>query len=222
MPVYHVDAFDVSAVQIDLSANIFTADSANLSADYWVRRKVNFNSGGAIRSDVSLNFIFKNIADSSWGDLGNSDVSRNSTGRSNIFADATTAISDSGVRVKFKDLGVIKADHSLYTNSLYSNVDTLRTNNSTTTTTFVGKVNARLQSVTSVTGLREKMLASINVGSDPDRDLTITDPVPNGSDSQFGFLVVRNLNLAGTSQDLATHIGVVLEQDNSIVSESGL
>ena len=40
--------------------------------------------------------------------------------------------------------------------------------------------------------------------------------------SQFGFLVVRNLNLAGTSQDLATHIGVVLEQDNSIVSAVGL
>ena len=212
MPVYHVDAFDVSAVQIDLSANVFNADSANLSADYWVRKKVNFNSGGAIRSDASLNFIFRNISHNSWGDLGNSDVSRNSAGtRSNIFADATTAISDSnGVRVKFKDLGVIKADHSLYTNALYSNVDTLRTNSSSTTT-FVGKVNTRLQLVTSVTGLREKMLASINqFATNPDYDLSITDPVPAGE--QFGFLVVRNLNLAGTSQDLATHIGVVLEQ----------
>jgi hypothetical protein len=34
MPVYHVSNFDVSAVQIDLSSNVFQADSANLSADY--------------------------------------------------------------------------------------------------------------------------------------------------------------------------------------------
>ena len=42
MPVYHVDAFDVSAVQIDLSANFFNADT--ISADYWVDVSVNFNS----------------------------------------------------------------------------------------------------------------------------------------------------------------------------------
>ena len=54
------------------------------------------------------------------------------------------------------------------------------------------------------------MMASINVGSNPDVDLAISQAVPAGS--QFGILVVRNLNLAGTSQDQTIHIGVVLEQ----------
>lgn len=42
MPVYHISNFDVSAVQIDLSANIFTADTT-LTADYWVWLRVTFN-----------------------------------------------------------------------------------------------------------------------------------------------------------------------------------
>ena len=61
MPVYHVYNFDVSAVQIDLSANIFTAD--DFSADYWIVVNVNFNefNDGGIKSDTSLNQMFTNI-----------------------------------------------------------------------------------------------------------------------------------------------------------------
>ena len=207
MPVYHVDAFDVSAIQIDLSANFFTADSANLSAEYWVKKVVDFNSGGAIKDDTALNTQFKGIFTTSSTDyVGTTAVFRNSGGtRTSDYSTATTAVTG----VQFKDLGVIKADHTLYTNTLYSNVDALTTSDNNTTS-FNGKARAVLIAKSSVTGLRERMRASINVGSNPDVDLAITSPVPAGS--QFGFLVVRNLNLAGTSQDRTIHIGIVLEQ----------
>ena len=206
MPVYHVSEFDVSDVQIDLSANFYAEDT--ISADYWVRKLVNFNSGGAIKTDVDLNDMFKDVFTGQNSDVyvGNVDVSRNTAGRTNDLTTVTTAVTG----VKFKDLGVInKTTHTLYTNTLYSNVDALTTSNNANTS-FNGKARAVLQAKSSVTGLREKMMASINVGSNPDVDLAISQAVPAGS--QFGILVVRNLNLAGTSQDQTIHIGVVLEQ----------
>jgi hypothetical protein len=214
MPVYHVSNFDVSAVQIDLSANIFQADT--ISADYWVKKLVDFNSGGAIiANNATLNNLFTNIAHTSFGDLGNAQVFRNSGGtRSNNYDNATTSVTG----VKFKDLGIIKGlgggDDSLFTSDIYTNISALTTNQIADETSFVGKVNARLQTIgaTDITGLAEKMMATINVGSDPDLDLGTNQAVPAGS--KFGFLVVRNLNLAGASQDRQTFIGVVLEQQS--------
>jgi hypothetical protein len=211
MPVYHVSNFDVSAVQIDLSANIFS--STSLSADYWVKKVVDFNSGGAIKNSTDLNNEFTNIAHTSFGDLGNAQVFRNSTGtRSNDYDAATTSVTN----VKFKDLGIIKGlgggDDSLFTNTIFidASLNALTTNQIGDETSFVGKVNARLQTIgtTDVTGLAEKMLASINANTNS--DLGTNDAVPPGS--KFGFLVVRNLNLAGSNQDRQTFIGVVLEQ----------
>jgi hypothetical protein len=66
-----------------------------------------------------------------------------------------------------------------------------------------------LSNKTSITGLRERMLASINAQTNT--DYSTNDPVP--INTQFGFLVVRNLNLAGTNQDQTIHIGVVLKQN---------
>ena len=206
MPVYHVLEFDVSAIQIDLSANFYAENT--IAADYWVKKVVDFNSGGAIKDDTALNAQFKGIFSGQSTDyVGTTAVFRNLGGtRTSDYSTANTAVTD----VQFKDLGVIKkTTHTLYTNTLYSNVDALKESNNDPTS-FNGKARAVLIAKSSVTGLREKMMASINVGSNPDVDYSITQPVPAGS--QFGFLVVRNLNLAGTSQDETIHIGVVLEQ----------
>jgi hypothetical protein len=203
MPVYHISNFDVSAVQIDLSSNIFVADSANLSADYWVEQGVNFNVGSAIAGDVSLNTIFKNIL--SMTNINGNPVYRNALGTRSATFSTNTTLTD----VLFRDLGVLnKNGHTLFDSAIYSNITDLRANN-LLSTSFTGKVHAVLSNKTSVTGLRERMLASINAATSS--DLGTNSPVP--INSQFGFLVVRNLNFAGTSQDQTIHIGVVLKQN---------
>jgi len=201
MPVYHVSNFDVSAVQIDLSSNVFQADSANLSADYWLGINVEFNSNGVIKSDADLNDMFKSVFSvGSETYVGTASAFRNQGGtRSNIAVDATE---DTGFQ--FIDLGVIRADHNL---AIYSNVTALRANNNDTTS-FNGKARAVLINKDPITGLRERMMASINAGTGS--NLGTNQDVPVGS--QFGFLVVRNLNLAGTTQDRTIHIGIVLQQ----------
>jgi len=202
MPVYHVSNFDVSAVQIDLSGSIFDTDT--LVCDYWVRKVVTFNSGG-IKDDTALNAQFKAVFNTAGTDyVGTTAVYRGS-GRVS-YAAATTLVPNS---VQFKDLGVIGSDHNLLSSSIYTNVTALCTSNELSTS-FNGKARAVLQGLGDVTGLREKMLASINVGSEPDVDLGTNQPVPAGS--QFAFKVVRNLNLAGTNQDRQIFIGILLEQ----------
>ena len=117
MPVYHVSNFDVSAVQIDLSSNIFS--STSLSADYWVKVDVSFNSGGVIKGNNDLNDLFFNIftAQAAPYYAGTASAFRNSAGtRSNIYADATT-----NTGFQFKDLGVIKSDHSLLSSDILVN-----------------------------------------------------------------------------------------------------
>jgi hypothetical protein len=203
MPVYHISNFDVSAVQIDLSSNIFVADSANLSADYWVEQGVNFNVGSAIAGDVSLNTIFKNIL--SMTNINGNPVYRNALGTRSATFSTNTTLTD----VLFRDLGVLnKNGHTLFDSAIYSNITNLRANN-LLSTSFTGKVHNVLSNKTSITGLRERMLASINAATSS--DLGTNSPVP--INSQFGFLVVRNLNFAGTSQDQTIHIGVVLKQN---------
>jgi hypothetical protein len=205
MPVYHVSNFDVSAVQVDLSSNIFAVDT--LTADYWVKKVVTFNSGSAIKTSADLNSQIKAVFNTAGTDyVGTTAVFRNTDGsRSTYVSASTTAVTS----VQFKDLGVIGSDHALLSSSLYSNVTDLVASNEITTS-FNGKARAALTVLGDITGLREKMMASINVGSDPDVDLGINQAVPAGS--QFGFKVVRNLNLAGTSQDRQIFIGIILEQ----------
>jgi hypothetical protein len=204
MPVYHVSNFDVSAVQIDLSANIFASDT--LLCDYWVRRVVNFNSGGAIKDDTALNAQFKAVFNTAGANyVGTTAVTRGSSGRVNYASDLTTVANN----VQFKDLGVIGSDHNLLSSSIYSNVTALCESNELSTS-FNGKARAVLQGLPDVTGLREKMLASLNVGEDPDQDLGINEIVPGGI--RFAFKVIRKLNLAGTNQDREIFIGILLEQ----------
>jgi hypothetical protein len=205
MPVYHVSNFDVSAVQIDLSSNIFS--STSLSADYWVKVDVSFNSGGVIKGNNDLNDLFFNIftAQAAPYYAGTASAFRNSAGtRSNIYADATT-----NTGFQFKDLGVIKSDHSLLSSDIYTNVTDLRAAVNDTTS-FVGKAREAIDVLNpgGITGLREKIMASINAETGSDRG--INEAVPVGA--QFGFKVVRNLNLAGSSQDKQIFIGVVLQQ----------
>jgi hypothetical protein len=201
MPVYHVSNFDVSAVQIDLSANIF-ADT--LVADYWVKKVVTFNSGSAIKTSADLNAQFKDVFTTSGTDyVGTTAVYRGSSGRVS-YATATTLVANS---VQFKDLGVIGSDHNLLSSSIYTNVTDLVASNQASTS-FNGKARAVLQALGDITGLREKMLASINASTNS--DLGTNQAVPPGS--QFGFKVVRNLNLAGTSEDRQIFIGILLEQ----------
>jgi hypothetical protein len=213
MPVYHISNFDVSAVQIDLSANIFTADTT-LTADYWVWLRVTFNDSNtnSIQSDASLNYLIKNIMSTSTLNVSSVYSTRLIGGRSTTF-DTAFAGSPLTYTIKFKDLGIIdKNTDTLFNGSIYNIGDLTANNASTYPESFIGKVHNVLSNKTSVTGLRERMMASINVGSNPDVDLGINQNVPVGS--QFGFQIVRILNLAGTSQDQTAIIGVVLEQDS--------
>jgi len=212
MPVYHVSNFDVSAVQIDLSSNIFADDT--LLAHYWVEIQVNFNSNGAIKDDTALNAIFKNVFDVSAAiNVVNSQVYYNegSGGEKDLFNVSSFDEFPVGNSVKFKDLGVINDDEYyqgiLYSSAIYTNVTALRAANNANTS-FNGKVKAKFDPIPTITGLREKMLASINASTGS--DLGTNNEVPPGS--IFGFKVVRTLNLAGTSQDRTIIIGVVLRQ----------
>ncbi len=208
MPVYHISNFDVSAVEIDLSANIFTAD--DFAADYWVKVDVNFNEfdQGGIKSDTSLNQMFTNINQYidrpvyATGSIG---------GRATTFATAyaTNPLSN----IQFSDLGIIdKTTDTLFNGSIYNIGDLSANNPITYPLSFIGKVNTALQAITHVTGLRERMMASINATNNS--DLGITDNVPYHSD--FGFLVVRKVNFAGSSLDNSqnANIGVVLRQNS--------
>ena len=210
MPVYHISNFDVSAVQIDLSANIFTAD--DFSADYWIVVNVNFNefNDGGIKSDTSLNQMFTNINQYIDRPVY---ATRLDGGRTTTFATAYATIPLSNIQ--FSDLGIIdKTTDTLFNGSIY-NIGDLNANNPITyPLSFIGKVNTALQAITHVTGLRERMMASINYNNGGTKsDLDITGNVPYQSD--FGFLVVRKVNFAGSSLDNSqnANIGVVLRQN---------
>jgi hypothetical protein len=197
MPVYHISNFDVSAVQIDLSANVFSAIS--LEADYWVDASINFDS--YIGFNTALNTRFRTFVTDN--NVGIEAIVRKSATRSTN--PGTTIVTD----VFLKDLGVInKNDNSLYSSDIYSNITTLR-GVSGTAGSFLNKVNTLLVAKTPITNLRERMMASINASTGSDLGLDGTTPI----NSKFGFLIVRNLNLAGTSQDQTIHIACILTQD---------
>jgi len=211
MPVYHISNFDVSAVQIDLSSNVF-ADNT-LLAQYWVGTEANFNSNGSIKNDQDLNAIFKNVFDVSAAiNVVNSQVYYNegSGGAADSFNENSFEEFPVGNNVLFKDLGVINHDEyneGVLYGSIYIGVDALREANNANTS-FNGKVKAIFDPIPTITGLRERMMASINASTGS--NLSTDGEVPEGS--IFGFKVVRTLNLAGTSQDRTIIIGVVLRQ----------
>jgi hypothetical protein len=212
MPVYHISNFDVSAVQIDLSSNVFADDT--LLTHYWVVQEVEFNSNGAIKDDTALNAIFKNVFDvNAEINVVNNPVYYNegAGGASRVSFEENNFEEFYLNNVLFKDLGVINHDEYsigiLYSSAIYTNVTALRASNNANTS-FNGKVKAIFDPIPTITGLRERMMASINASTNS--DLSINDAVPEGN--IFGFKVVRNLNLAGTSQDRIIHIGILLQQ----------
>ena len=197
MPVYHIQEFDVSAIQIDLSANFFSATS--LQADYWVDISVNFDS--YIGFNNALNNRFRQFARD--GDAQSAIVRKSATRSS---TPGTTIVND----VFLKDLGVIKPDGvSLYSSAIYSNITTLTASSSNAAGSFLKKVDDVQVTTTIITNLRERMMASINDSTGSDLGVDATTPI----NSKFGFLIVRILNLAGTSQDQTINIACILTQD---------
>jgi hypothetical protein len=197
MPVYHIQAFDVSAIQIDLSANFFSATS--LQADYWVDISINFDS--YIGFNNALNNRFRQFARD--GDAQSAIVRKSATRSS---TPGTTIVTD----VFLKDLGVIKPDGvSLYSSAIYSNITTLTASASNAAGSFLKKIDDVLVTTTIITNLRERMMASINDSTGSDLGVDATTPI----NSKFGFLIVRILNLAGTSQDQTINIACILTQD---------
>ena len=207
MPVYHINNFDVSAVQIDLSANAFGADT--IQADYWAVKKVQFNSGGSIKSDVDLNALFKDITPFATNSVyKTAGASR----RTQTFADVSNSIGGAGLLsdISFNQLGIINRNNdTLFISSIYNIGNLTQSNPTTYPNSFVGKVQTSLTAKTNAIGLREKMMSSINSSGS---NLSTNDPVPKNS--EFGYLIVRNLNFAGTTQDQTAHIGIVFQQSN--------
>lgn len=208
MPVYHVNNFDVSAVQIDLSANIFAVDDFNV--DYWIPRNFNFNSsaGGPIKTDNELNAIFKSIAnfDDEFFEVYRS-TSRNATFESVKANYPANQVADRTPR----QMGIIDISNNsaIFTNTIYNTnqLNTL-TGNRNVAGSFMNKVHTALQAKASVTGLREKMLASINATTNS--DLGTNQSVPH--DTFFGIVVERILNRAGTNQDQTIRICFVFRE----------
>jgi hypothetical protein len=204
MPVYHISNFDVSAVQIDLSANFFAAD--DFAADYWVDICFNFNtssniSGSALKSEADINSWFKNLASY----IQTAPVYA-TTSQSETYSSARARSALSGIT--FKDLGIINVDDdTLFSGSIYVITD----QSGTTANSFYGKVDTALKAKTSLVGIRERIMSSINYnngGTKLDRGLDQGVLL----NAQFGFVIVRDLNLAGTTLDRRVNIGVVVYQ----------
>jgi hypothetical protein len=110
--------------------------------------------------------------------------------------------------ITFKDLGIINVDDdTLFSGSIYVITD----QSGTTANSFYGKVDTALKAKTSLVGIRERIMSSINYnngGTKLDRGLDQGVLL----NAQFGFVIVRDLNLAGTTLDRRANIGVVVYQ----------
>ena len=98
-----------------------------------------------------------------------------------------------------------KNNNTLFKSDLYTPTSIISTLSTNSYTGFIPKIRNFLNSTTEA-GIAVKMISSI------DSEYNTDNEVPQGS--TFGYIVTRNLDLPGTSQDQQIKIGVVLKQQD--------
>ena len=203
LSVYHITNFDVSAVQLQLTANVFNVNT--IEADYWVgiELDLNYDSNNQMRDDHNLNTMFKDISQ-----IVSSPVFSTGGDRTKGFDDLVENDMLAYPDISFKDLGIIDRNtDTLLSNVIYNIGNLNQSDHKTDPDSFIGKIQTILSAKPDVVDFRRKMIATINYHENS--DLGINDEMPIGA--TFGFLIVRNLNihLLGPNQNQTAHIGVV-------------
>ena len=195
MVVYEISNFNTE-VTTTLTPFIYTA----MRAEYWVYRIVNFNSDSKIKADASLNEIFRDI-----DSFIDNDVYYYIGGETDNF-DQLVEEESILSNITFKELGAMnKNNNTLFKSDLYTPTSIISTLSTNSYTGFIPKIRNFLNSTTEA-GIAVKMISSI------DSEYNTDNEVPQGS--TFGYIVTRNLDLPGTSQDQQIKIGVVLKQQD--------
>jgi hypothetical protein len=195
MVVYEISNFNTE-VTTTLTPFIYTA----MRAEYWVYRVVNFNSDNKIKSDASLNNIFRDI--DSFIDKDVYYFIGGETDNFDQLLEEQSILSN----ITFRELGALnKNNNKLFTSDLYTPTSIISTLSTNSSDGFITKIRNLLNSRTEA-GIATKMTASINSEYNTD------DEVPQGS--TFGYIITRNLDLPGTGQDQEIRIGVVLKQQD--------
>lgn len=195
MVVYEISNFNTE-VTTTLTPFIYTA----MRAEYWVYRVVNFNADSKIKADASLNEIFRDI-----DSFIDNDVYYYIGGETDNF-DQLVEEESILSNITFKELGAMnKNNNTLFKSDLYTPTSIISTLSTNSYTGFIPKIRNFLNSTTEV-GIAVKMISSI------DSEYNTDNEVPQGS--TFGYIVTRNLDLPGTSQDQQIKIGVVLKQQD--------
>ena len=208
LSVYHITNFDVSAVQLQLTANVFNVNT--IEADYWVGIELDLNydsnNNYQMRDDNNLNSMFKDISQ-----IVSSPVFSTGGDRTKGFDDLVENDMLAYPDISFKDLGIIDRNtDTLLSNVIYNIGNLNQSDPNTYPDSFIGKIQTILSAKPDVVDIRRKMIATINYHENS--DLGINDEMPIGA--TFGFLIVRNLNihLLGPNQNQTAHIGVVFRQ----------
>ena len=195
MVVYEITNFNTE-VTTTLTPFIYTA----MRAEYWVYRIVNFNADSKIKADASLNEIFRDI-----DSFIDNDVYYYIGGETDNF-DQLVEEESILSNITFKELGAMnKNNNTLFKSDLYTPTSIISTLSTNSYTGFIPKIRNFLNSTTEA-GIAVKMISSI------DSEYNTDNEVPQGS--TFGYIVTRNLDLPGTSQDQQIKIGVVLKQQD--------
>ena len=195
MVVYEITNFNTE-VTTTLSPFIYSA----MRAEYWVYRVVNFNADSKIKADASLNEIFRDI-----DSFIDNDVYYYIGGETDNF-DQLVEEESILSNITFKELGAMnKNNNTLFKSDLYTPTSIISTLSTNSYTGFIPKIRNFLNSTTEA-GIAVKMISSI------DSEYNTDNEVPQGS--TFGYIVTRNLDLPGTSQDQQIKIGVVLKQQD--------
>ena len=208
LSVYHITNFDVSAVQLQLTANVFNFNT--IESDYWVGIELDLNydsnNNYQMRDDNNLNSMFKDISQ-----IVSSPVFSTGGDRTKGFDDLVENDMLAYPDISFKDLGIIDRNtDTLLSNVIYNIGNLNQSDPNTYPDSFIGKIQTILSAKPDVVDIRRKMIATINYHENS--DLGINDEMPIGA--TFGFLIVRNLNihLLGPNQNQTAHIGVVFRQ----------
>ena len=195
MVVYEITNFNTE-VTTTLTPFIYSA----MRAEYWVYRVVNFNADSKIKADASLNEIFRDI-----DSFIDNDVYYYIGGETDNF-DQLVEEESILSNITFKELGAMnKNNNTLFKSDLYTPTSIISTLSTNSYTGFIPKIRNFLNSTTEA-GIAVKMISSI------DSEYNTDNEVPQGS--TFGYIVTRNLDLPGTSQDQQIKIGVVLKQQD--------